>query len=228
MSLIQTRLEECIQEFLKHCEKTKSWRIHRDQNLVQTASGFHKLTLVENPQLRFFRDAVKNPTTLIQDGPDYRTVRNTFTALISFEPVSAAVVLLFEENPTLSTQIAFYDLGSASKHPSTFSKINLTMSEVFVEFEEFLSEKYGLKLLTFSVHTNPERQNSPLSSKRSLLQRLWHLYSPTVFSNRKIMSSDKNLRQIPPSDVTRICYNSENGCCICIATASARLRPILT
>jgi hypothetical protein len=238
MKLIEIRLSECLEKFMKQCIKTQSWKTYNEQNLVQTKTGYHKFVIVDRPQLWDFKNAIRNPTTIIHDVYGYRTVKNNFTALISFEPVSAGLLLWFEEDPRLSNQIALYDLGSAIKNPISFSKINQTNSEVFFEFEKFLSEVYQIKLPAFRIFANPINQlqildsrstpNGALVPKESLLKRLSKVRLPSLMSHKISSVSSREMDQNEPFEYQNIYYRPENNCCICIATVTARTRSILT
>ncbi len=238
MNLIEVRLSECVERFIDSCQKKESWKIYKEQNLIRTDSGFHKFILVDSHQLQSFRDAVRQPLTIIRDGEQYRTVKHNYTALISREPISAGILLLFEERPHLSDIMAIYDLGSAIKRPTPFSKINLTRSEVFVEFEKFVAETYKIKFPAYSV---PELQNPPettelkrpeanetLTPKEPLFRRLKKRIlfvaptQPPALDPRKKTIRDSVL----PKPIGNFCV--ESHCCICIATLFARTKSLLT
>ncbi len=240
MPLIEIRLSGCIERFIEHCQKTKSWNIYKDQNLFHTETGYHKLILVQDPQLGSFKDAIKYPNSFIHDGTSYRNVRNDFTALVSMEPVSAAGLLLFEENKSLSSRLALYDLGSAVKHPSIFSKINLTKSEVFIEFEKFLAEIYQITLPAFTVSLNQEnnlqiiesnylKTEAAITSMGTWPNRLSKIIrTPPFLTQRRQNISSRQIGQDSFFEKHNSSNCIESGCCLCIATTSAHLRPLLT
>lgn len=238
MNLIEIRLSECVERFMDYCSKKSSWKTFNTENLVQTETGFHRFVLVESPQLGNLKDAVKHSRVFIRDEEGYRSVTAKFTAFVSFEPISAGLLLLFEEDPSLSSWLSLYDLGSAVKNSSTFSKINLTNSEVFLEFEKFLREVYRINLSTFRFTADLEicpptndfssKPASTLAPKKSFFKRLLDRHFISIFENSLSKGFTGEIDQGEFLEYRKADFWFESSCCICIATISARARQLLT
>jgi hypothetical protein len=193
--------------------------------------------MVKIPHLQALRDAVKHPTTFVHDARGYRTVRNDFTALVSLEPLSAGVLLLFEEDPKLLRSIALYDLGTAIKNPLASSKINQTTSEVFTEFEKFLIKDFGVQLTDFRVFSDHENQLQILDSvtnpveasitKKALPRRRLRIHLPFPW-HRMPNDFNEEIDQDEIFEKGEVNYWPENSCCNCMATMFARVRSVLT
>jgi len=234
MTLMETEIPECIKEFTEHCRRSKYWKTYENQELVQTESGFHKIVWMQEPQARFFENSIKYPLSVIRDGISYRTVRNSFTAFVSLEALSVAVQLFFEESPSLSSWVALYDLSGVTKHSSVCSRTNLTKSEVFQEFERFLSSFYGIRFKPFYIPTTRYGQfqvsGAPQpKTKHSLISRLLNLRERRDFKEEMELKLDDKARDssfINSFRFERPC--PLEACTNCIAANSARIRPLTT
>jgi hypothetical protein len=235
MTLLQTEIPEFIKEFTEHCRRSKHWKTYENQELIQTETGFHKIVWLQEPQARFFENSIKHPISVIRDELSYRAVRHDFTAFVSLNALSAEVTLFFEESPSLSNWVALYDLSAATKHPSVCSKTNYTKSEVFQEFEKFLNSFYRIRFNPLYAPTTGSDQfqvyeASPPKTKHGLLPRLLSMLKLLDPKEEKMeLNFDDKTRYDPFIDNFKFEGQCRIGACMnCIATNSARTRPITT
>jgi hypothetical protein len=188
---------------------------------------------MQEPQARFFENSIKYPMSVIGDGISYRTVRNSFTAFVSLEALSAAVMLFFEESPSLSSWVALYDLSGATKHSSVCSRTNLTKSEVFQEFERFLSSFYKIRFEPFISAVGYDQFQvfaaSQPKTKHSFMSRLLNARERLDFKEEMELKLDDKTPHSPFIDSFKFERQCPTEACTnCIATNAARIRPITT
>lgn len=146
MTLAAIKISKCIDRFKEHCHKSKGWTVYEGEDLVQVGNSYHKFVWVRSVQPATFQSIVMNPMSVINQGVTYRIVKISFIAWVLPETPSAAILGLFEENPTFLKWVALYDLSRIFRDLPTCSKLNETKSVVFQEFERFLSNCYGIEL----------------------------------------------------------------------------------
>ncbi len=230
MQAVEINLSEVLEKFFEYCAKVKLWKVYQDQGLIQTKSGFHKFIRLENPQLHCFDEVMKHPTTLIKDGTCYRQVRYDFVALISYEHVSAHILLSLKGNSKLADFIALYDLADAMERSFNF---NQTKSEVFQEFEKYLAEKYQLSLRAFQLSESVESQLPAINSDY-LYPVQTSVEAPVRKDPRRAflnfqdsVNLSKEVHLSPFFDSQAYC--SPNGSSYgSIAVFSSRIRPLIT
>jgi hypothetical protein len=189
---------------------------------------------MRDPEVRVFEDGIKHPTSVILEGTSLRTVRHSFTGFVSLEPLPAAVLLFFEENPNLSSWVALYDLSGVTKHQSMCSKTNITKSDVFQEFERFLSSFYKIRFEhSYSPIAGYGQSRvfgaSQLKAKQGLMSKCFNIRGPQAFKEEMQLKIDDKTRHAPLIDsfgFERQC--PEKACTNCIAIISARIRSTTT
>jgi hypothetical protein len=231
MTLLQFDRSECIKNFFEYCKTKRNWRVYEKEGLIETERGFHQFILVRKPQIEIFQMAVKYPHSTIQDGFSFRAVRNTFVAMVSFEPLSAAILLFLEEKPGLQSWVGLYDVSVNFQNPQGFYALNLTGSEVFKEFELFLYHWYKLSVEVFPLLDTARMpiqgpELPPPRPSRSLISRIREIRSfPTFGVKREIDFGN----QLNPDSIRFMEFAAcSNPCCNCVATNYARTRSLLT
>jgi hypothetical protein len=134
---------ELIKSFKEWC-KCKGWRSDEEEDWIRLGHEFHDFVWVKNVQPSTFRRVMQNPKCTIHDGLSYRVVNASYVAWLFQELPSGIVVQALIDDPKLCARTALYDFSQVYQEAPTCLKLNATKSQVFDEFERFLSENWGV------------------------------------------------------------------------------------
>jgi hypothetical protein len=134
---------ELIKSFKEWC-KRKGWRSDEEEDWVRLDHEFHDFVWVKNVQPSTFRRVMQNPKCTIHDGFSYRVVNASYVAWLFQESPSGTVVQALIDDPKLFAITALYDFSEVYQEVPICLKLNATKSQVFDEFERFLSENWGV------------------------------------------------------------------------------------
>jgi len=79
----------------------------------------------------------------MREGVNYHVVDVTYTAWLLSEPPPEELWKTVMADPTLAEKTAIYDLSNLNSDEPICPKLNSTKSKVFIEFENFLTRKFG-------------------------------------------------------------------------------------
>jgi hypothetical protein len=132
-----------IENFKERC-KRKGWRSDEEEDWIRLGHEFHDFVWVKNVQPSTFKRVMQNPKCTIRDGLSYRVVNASYVAWLFQESPSDTIVQTLTDDPRLCTRTALYDFSQIYQGVPTCLKLNATKSQVFDEFERFLSENWGV------------------------------------------------------------------------------------
>lgn len=145
------RIWELLKRFKESCER-KGWRSDEEEDWIRLDHEFHDFVWVRNVQPSTFRRVMQNPRCTIHDGLAYRVVNASYVAWLFQKSPSNAVFQAISNDPKLRSRTALYDFSQVYQGNPTCLKLNATRSQVFSEFERFLSENLGI---TFKASDKP-------------------------------------------------------------------------
>jgi len=143
------RVWELLRRFKDWC-RNKGWKTSEEADWVRVDHEYHDFIWARNVYPSTFMKVTQNPKCTVSDGFSYRVVNASYIAWIFQQSPSKNVIQTLVENPDLSERTAFYDLSQIYQGKPTCLKLNTTRSEVFEEFERFLSETWGVRIKTAS------------------------------------------------------------------------------
>jgi hypothetical protein len=139
------RVWEILKRFEEWC-KRKGWKTSEEGDWVRVDHEYHDFVWIKNVHLSTFRKVTQDPKCTIRDGFSYRVVNAAYIAWLFQQPPSTSLLQTLTEDPSLSERTALYDLSQLYQGNPVCLKLNATKSEVFEEFERFLSENWGVSV----------------------------------------------------------------------------------
>ena len=137
------RVWELLGQFKTRCGG-KGWKIFPDEDVVNTGNEYHYFAWTPHIRPKTLQKVIKNPQTPIRDGLSYRMVSLSYIAWVSPETINEDVLEVFSEVSDRSRKTALYDVSPLYEGKTVCLRVNETSSNVFHEFEMFLTEKYGV------------------------------------------------------------------------------------
>jgi len=134
--LVRCFKDECrIQGYLT--SEHEDW-VHRDNQ-------YHNFLWTRTIHPSTFTKIAKASKCAIREGVSYRVVDVDFTAWLFSESPQEELLRKILDDENLARKVAVYDLSGMHCSKPTCTKLNLTESRVFKEFEDFLRKKWGVE-----------------------------------------------------------------------------------
>jgi hypothetical protein len=137
------RIWELLSSFKEWC-KREGWRSDEEEDWIRLGHEFHDFVWVKNLRPSTFQRVMQNPRCTIHDGLSYRVVNASYVAWLFQESPSDSIVQALMNDQRLCAIAALYDFSQVSQEDPTCLKLNATKSQVFDEFEHFLSGNWGI------------------------------------------------------------------------------------
>jgi len=157
MALVGISIFECIEKFKKYCLQTKNWKVYENTDLIRASNKLHQFVWVNHLNQYTFEAMIRNPTCATKQGCSYRIRNIDFIAFVLPQTPSGEILNYFEEISDVPERVALYDLSHLLRKESVCTKLNKTKSQVFSEFEKFLTKCYGTRFepISFLEFINP-------------------------------------------------------------------------
>jgi hypothetical protein len=136
------RLWDLIRSFKHECE-SQGWKTSENEDLVESESRYHNFLWTRTIHPSTFEKIAHASKCAMREGVNYRVVDVTYTAWLLSEPPPEELWKAVMADPTLAEKTAIYDLSNLNSDEPICPRLNSTKSEVFTEFENFLTKKYG-------------------------------------------------------------------------------------
>lgn len=137
------RIWELLKNFKDRC-KRKGWKTSEEEDCIRVDHEYHDFVWAKAVQPSTFRKVTQNPKCTIRDGFSYRVVNASYVAWLFQRSPPDDVVQTLIDDPGLSARTAVYDFSQVYQGNPVCLKLNATKSQVFKEFEHFLSENWGV------------------------------------------------------------------------------------
>ena len=137
------KLWSILGRFKKSCE-AKGWKVEESTDLIKRGNEYHNFLYIRDLHPSTLRKIGVHSRSVVKEGETYRIVKVSYNAWICTKPLSRSVWDTLEENPELLERNAIYDLSELTTS-GVCRRLNETSSEVFREFEKFLSREMKLK-----------------------------------------------------------------------------------
>ena len=137
------RIWELLKSFKEWCQR-KGWKTSGEDDWVRLGHEYHDFVWANNVQVSTFRKVSKNHKCTVHDGFSYRVLNASYTAWLFQQPPANDIVQALIDDPEMSAKTALYDLSQVYQGNPVCLKLNATKSQVFKEFECFLSENWGV------------------------------------------------------------------------------------
>lgn len=141
------RIWELLKSFKDWCQR-KGWKSSDEEDWVRLGHEYHDFVWAKNVQSSTFRKVSKNPKCTVRDGFSYRVLNASYIAWLFQQSPSNDIVQTLADDPEMSARTALYDLSQVYQGNPVCLKLNATKSQVFKEFERFLSENWGVTVKT--------------------------------------------------------------------------------
>jgi hypothetical protein len=139
------KIWELLKNFKDFC-KSRGWEISEHEDWVKTNDDYHNLLWIRTIHPSTFEKVALNQKCAIRQGLSYRVVDVAYTAWVFPQTPPEELMQRVLNNPELSAKIAIYDLSWAYEGRPVCVKLNMTESQVFREFEDFLEDRCGVEL----------------------------------------------------------------------------------
>jgi len=136
---------ELIQCFKAECQ-SKGCRTSEHEDWVKIGNEYHNFLWARTINPRTFKKIAEAHKCAIKEGISYRVVDVTYTAWILSEPMEDELIQTIAESPAIMETNAMYELTWEHSDKPFCLRLNKTDSGVFLEFENFLEKKLGVKL----------------------------------------------------------------------------------
>lgn len=137
------RVWELLNNFKDWCRR-KGWRSSEEEDWIRLDHEYHDFVWAKSVQLSTFRKVTQNPKCTVSDGFSYRVVNASYIAWLFQQSPSDDFIQILMDDPRLCSRTALYDLSQVYQGNPVCMKLNATKSQVFKEFERFLSENLGV------------------------------------------------------------------------------------
>jgi len=137
------RIWELLRRFKDFC-RLKGWKTCEEADWVRLGHEYHDFVWAWNVHPSTFKKVSQNHKCTVSDGFSYRTVNASFVAWIFQQRLTKNFIQTVMEDPELAETTALYDLSQVYEGKPVCLKFNSTRSQVFKEFERFLSETWGI------------------------------------------------------------------------------------
>jgi hypothetical protein len=137
------RVWELLKSFKDWCRR-KGWRSSDEEDCIRLDHEYHDFVWAKNVRSSTFRKVTQNPKCTVSDGFSYRVLNASYIAWLFQQSPTNDIVQMLMDDPELSARTALYDLSQVYQGNPVCLKLNATKSQVFKEFERFLSENWGV------------------------------------------------------------------------------------
>ena len=137
------KIWELLRSFKEWC-KRKGWKTSEEMDWVRVDHKYHDFVWARTVQPSTFMKVTRSPKCTVHDGFSYRIVNASYVAWLFQQSPSSTLLQTLMETPELSERTALYDLSQVYQGNPVCLKLNATKSQVFKEFERFLSENWGV------------------------------------------------------------------------------------
>lgn len=134
---------EIINCFKNRCQ-LKGLETLENSNIVKSEGKYHNFIWIRELHPPTFERVAKHEEYAISDGVSFRIIKVSYTAWICMETSCKSLMQIMAQNPEILRKNAVYDL-SRVKVNGICSKLNKTKSDVFRDFELFLTNQLGIK-----------------------------------------------------------------------------------
>jgi len=134
-----------LDEFKEYC-KQRDWNIHEKVDVIEVGNEYHRFIWTSHLYPDTFRRVVTHPSYCILEGICCRMIKISYVAWLLSEDPPISLIKMLSEIPNITKKVAIYNLRSALKGGRECQRLNETNSVVFATFEEFLKDRYGMKL----------------------------------------------------------------------------------
>ncbi len=100
-----------------------------------------------------FKNIVLNRKCVVREGLSYRIVEASYTAWLFSETPPSSITDIVLSNPELSRRVAIYDLSPLLDGKRMCIALNLTRSDVFHAFENYLRRELKVRLKRHPIGT---------------------------------------------------------------------------
>jgi hypothetical protein len=136
---------EILEKFKNLC-RLRGWKASENEDLVEVGDEYHTFLYARDVHPSSFKKIVSNRKCTVREGLSYKIVESSYTAWLFLEPPSKMLLRTIFENPEFAERIALYDISPLLEGKNLCTKVNMTESLVFQEFEHFLERELNVKV----------------------------------------------------------------------------------
>ncbi|MGB9740818.1 MAG: hypothetical protein ACP5IM_06215 [Candidatus Bathyarchaeia archaeon] len=136
---------EILEKFKNLC-RLRGWKTSENEDLIEVGDEYHNFLYARDVHPSSFKKIASSGKCVVREGLSYKIVEPSYTAWLFLEPPSKVLLRTVFENPEFAEQIALYDLSPLLEGKNSCTKLNMTESVVFQEFEHFLENELNVKV----------------------------------------------------------------------------------
>jgi len=137
------RVWDLLKNFKEWC-KHKGWRSAEEEDWIRLDHEYHDFVWTKNVQPSTFRKVTQNPKCTVSDGFSYHVVNASYVAWLFQQSPPDNLIQTLIDDPGLCARTALYDFSQVYQGNPVCLKLNTTKSQVFKEFERFLSVNWSV------------------------------------------------------------------------------------
>lgn len=155
------KIWEIIASFKEQC-KSKGWNTSEAHDWVRSGDEYHNFVWAPSVNPSTFMKVTASHRCIVSERVSYRVIDAAYTAWLFSQPPPENILESIVKDPQLFKKTAIYDLSQAYQGKMVCYKLNETDSQIFEEFEKFLTEKWGIEIKPF--------YSSPLSVENVIVE----------------------------------------------------------
>lgn len=133
-----------IKAFKDTCQR-RGWKTSDREDWIGIDNVYHNFLYMKDVPPSTFKKIVTSHKCVVPEGASYHVVDAQYTAWLFSETPSTSIMKTVIENPNFSKRVAVYDLSPVLEGRNACVKLNNTESPAFLEFENFLREKWNVR-----------------------------------------------------------------------------------
>jgi len=139
------RIWNILDEFKEYC-KRRDWSIHEKVDVIEAGNEYHRFIWTSHLYPDTFRRVVTHPSYCIPEDTYCRMIKISYVAWLLSEDPPASLMKMLRETPKITKKVAIYNMRPVLTGKRECQRLNETKSVVFAAFEEFLKDRYRMKL----------------------------------------------------------------------------------
>jgi len=138
------RIWEVIRSFKDECQSA-GWNTSENEDWVLADQQYHNFLWTRTIHPSTLKKIAKASKCAVREGVSYKVVDVAYTAWLFSEAPPEELIQTVMDNENLAKNTALYDMSGFYGAKPMCTRLNLTESKVFKEFENFLQKKWGVK-----------------------------------------------------------------------------------
>lgn len=142
--MVIPRIGELVCSFKEQCH-SRGWEASENEDWIRVDNEYHNFLWTRNIHPSSFKKIVSAGRCAIKQGISYKVVNVAYAAWLFPEVPPDTLVYTVAKDPKFAKRTALYDFSNVYAGKRLCYRFNETESEVFREFENFLTRKWEVE-----------------------------------------------------------------------------------